>query len=500
MLSEIKNRYAQSLKRSESFLDSKKTTAKSTSINSTRELCLLRNQAECPICATKFVGKNHNTEHIHPRSLGGLDNDENKIQMCTACNNSRNLTMQSMLGNPPYYKNYLKIKSDVDEFILWSELTADDGLQAGSVFPRAQEIFTETRFANNKPPVPQRSYGRFSTWNKDSFPNLNLNKTPISPIEQNQGKRKIGFIERFFDKLFGYEPKKPETQNEKLIFDLNGWLKDNWNGLEDAKESYLALKASIAKHEKNNLGRPVRQTLETDFGLKKNLTLDAMYNKLNDLYQQKIDSTKSTDEGEGVDSRNSPNSSDNLLGNDEFVEVITSLLSHNEEKTFEKLAPEFLEQMQNKGYDVKNVNQCLELFGFPKGLRKAVDANMDGFLKYDGTITSPTIKLVGTIKNGKAKGDSAISFEEKNNQLRLRNEFIEVVNEKLRAVEKLHINNLFSPWNSTSWYDSGLKGWKELKIAMGYTHSRSLTSIVEELVGDKVSIIHEGTIVYISFK
>lgn len=125
---------------------------------------------------------------------------------------------------------------------------------------------------------------------------------------------------------------------------------------------------------------------------------------------------------------------------------------------------------------------------------------MDGFLKYDGTTTSPTIKLVGTIKNGKARGDSAISLEEKNNQLRLRNEFIEVVNEKLSGVEKLHINNLFSPWNSTSWYDSGLKGWKELKIAMGYTHSRSLTSIVEELVGDKVSIIHEGTIVYISFK
>ena len=57
MLSEIKNQYAQSLQRSESFLNTKKTAAKSTSINSTRELCLLRNQAECPICATKFVGK-----------------------------------------------------------------------------------------------------------------------------------------------------------------------------------------------------------------------------------------------------------------------------------------------------------------------------------------------------------------------------------------------------------------------------------------------------------
>ena len=47
------------------------------------------------------------------------------------CNNSRNLTMQSMLGNPPI--QYQKIKSDVDDFILWSEVTADGGLQAGSV-------------------------------------------------------------------------------------------------------------------------------------------------------------------------------------------------------------------------------------------------------------------------------------------------------------------------------------------------------------------------------
>lgn len=208
MLSEIKNQYAQSLQRSESFLNTKKTAAKSTSINSTRELCLLRNQAECPICATKFVGKNHNTEHIHPRSLGGLDNDENKIQMCTACNNSRNLTMQSMLGNPPYYENYQKIKSDVDDFILWSEVTADGGLQAGSVFPRAQKIFTETRFANNQPPVPQRSYGRFSTWDKDDPPNLNFNKTQSKEISfrSKPQPRKPGIISRFFDWIFDYQP------------------------------------------------------------------------------------------------------------------------------------------------------------------------------------------------------------------------------------------------------------------------------------------------------
>ncbi len=139
-------------------------------------------------------------------------------------------------------------------------------------------------------------------------------------------------------------------------------------------------------------------------------------------------------------------------------------------------------------------------FGFPKGLRKAVDATMNEILEYDGTITSPTIKLIKPIKNVETKNDQAITLEEESTQLRLRNEFIEVVNKKLSGVDRLHINNLFSPWTSTTWHDSGFNGWKEFKIAMGYTHSRSLTSIVEELVGDRVSIIHEGTTVYISFK
>ena len=224
LLPEIKNRYAESLKRSKSFLNSKNTAAKTTSITQTKELCLLRNQAECPICATKFIGKNHNTEHIHPRALGGLNNDENKIQMCTACNNSRNLTMQSMLGNPPYYKNYQKIQADVDEFILWSELTADDGLQAGSVFSRPHEIFTQARFANSEPPIPQRAYGRFSTWDKNDPPNLNFNKTQ-SKDNRSKSKfltRKPGIITRFFDWVFDYQPQAEKAVPEEKLDEKPG--------------------------------------------------------------------------------------------------------------------------------------------------------------------------------------------------------------------------------------------------------------------------------------
>lgn len=212
MLSEIKERYSQSINTSDSFLQSKKSVVKGTSITSKRELCLLRNDAECPICGIRFAGKNNNTEHIHPRALGGLNINENKIQMCTACNHVRNLTMQSILGVPPYYKNYKDIKADIDEFILWSELTADDGLEAGNIFPRPQKLFIEARFANNKPKIPRQAYGRFSTWDIGDTPNLRFykKKSQNSVFDQNKSKRRMGLIERFLDKLFGYEPQKQE--------------------------------------------------------------------------------------------------------------------------------------------------------------------------------------------------------------------------------------------------------------------------------------------------
>ena len=208
MISEIEERYAESLLRSESFLKSKNTTVRSTSITDARELCLLRNKAECPICGIEFSGKNHNTEHIHPRSLGGLNNDENKIQMCTACNNARNLTMQSMLGNPPYYTRYGRIKTAVNEFILWSEITADEGFVAGGIFTQPNELFNEARFSNVAPSTPKRAYGRFSTWDKEDIPNhkvnkINRDKTPskVQPTNQNRG-----LFTRFFDWVFDYQP------------------------------------------------------------------------------------------------------------------------------------------------------------------------------------------------------------------------------------------------------------------------------------------------------
>ena len=344
MLSEIKTRYSQSLKRSETFLKSKKTTPKSSSITSTRELCLLRNQAECPICAIKFSGKNHNTEHIHPRALGGLNNDENKIQMCTACNNSRNLTMQSMLGNPPYYKNYQNIKADVNEFILWSEVTADDGLLAGSVFRRAQEIFTEARFANSEPPIPQRAYGRFSTWDNDSLPNLNFNKTPIrtSPIEHNQSERKIGLIERFFDKLFGYEPKKQETQIKQDKKKLPEGIQGNESSKQTSSKSKPSTTEGKVKSTETKL-KGSEGAIITDKQLKNDV--------LTDLNQLKMD----------------------------IIMIVGSKKLSNHD-----LGHSIQKWMMYRGYENYNPTSFLKLHNLPRGLKKALQTHCSDFLIISG--------------------------------------------------------------------------------------------------------------------
>ena len=329
MLSELEKRYSQSLKRADAFLQSKKSIVKGTSITNSRELCLLRNDAECPICGLRFSGKNHNTEHIHPRALGGLNNDENKIQMCTACNHDRNLTMQAMLGNPPYFKNYAKIKPDVIEFILWAEVTVDDGLEAGKLFPRPHQLFIEARFANNVPPISQQAYGRFSSWSNDDPPNLRIRGSGKENQQRKeiQSGRKIGLIERFFDKLFGYQPQ---------IIDSTPVLEN--------------------------------EMLERDSELQ--------------------NSTKQNPENDEVDNFSNENLDPNQLAN-----IISRLLGDGKKKTLGKIAQELVVEMRKMGYDVENVTQALKIFGLPRGIKKAIINTMGDEVVLGGTKTSPNISL-----------------------------------------------------------------------------------------------------------
>lgn len=214
------HRYATSLKKSKTFFEGKKKTPKGTPITQSQLLKLYQYRADCPVCGTEFSGTNNNTEHIHPRALGGTNEATNKIQMCKLCNHCRNSVMQHHLMGPPYSKSYPLMWEQIQRFIMWSEITIDDGLEAGEIFPEIHEVFMDERFAGLKPPKgPSRAFGRASTIDGAGAPNYPHNRvrgtTPRSRQPPMRSSRKRGFWERFatpvLDFMTGYGRGQPPS-------------------------------------------------------------------------------------------------------------------------------------------------------------------------------------------------------------------------------------------------------------------------------------------------
>ena len=160
-------RYELVLNTARQFLVKQRVSKSGGSASDLRKKALIEAKADCPQCGLRFVGKNHNTEHIHPKSLGGGKGDSgNRIQMCRMCNNARGSIMTAFIGTPPFARHYPEDWSKIEAFLLWSELTIDDGLDAGAQIPEVHELFIEARFAGAKPvgAKPSRAFGRFSTW------------------------------------------------------------------------------------------------------------------------------------------------------------------------------------------------------------------------------------------------------------------------------------------------------------------------------------------------
>lgn len=221
-------RYASSIDRAKLFLEGKKKTAKGTAISQTNQLKLLQHRADCPLCGVVFEGTNHNTEHIHPRSLGGTNDVNNKIQLCKNCNNCRNSILQRMLPPPPFHKSYPENWDIVRDLIVWSELTVDDGLGAGIALPDVHEKFLEERFAGETPNRgPQRAFGRASTLDDAKGPNYPHNKKAensagrgkIIPSSKEPRVEKKGFWQRYvvpiLDRATGYGADSVANRTEK---------------------------------------------------------------------------------------------------------------------------------------------------------------------------------------------------------------------------------------------------------------------------------------------
>lgn len=236
---ELTKRYTNVLMKARDFVVNKKTAKSGGSASTWRKAEMMTHEADCPQCGLKFRGENHNTEHIHPKSLGGGKSDKaNRIQMCKMCNNARASTMAAFIGTPPYSKGYPANWKRIEAFLLWSELTIDDGLDAGARVPEVHELFLEARFAGQRPEWarPSRAFDRFSTWLDVSEPNY-LHNTPASISASGRSKsiedagsssERVRFrhetstltlrsllarkARNFFDALFDYSPNDHASQ------------------------------------------------------------------------------------------------------------------------------------------------------------------------------------------------------------------------------------------------------------------------------------------------
>lgn len=207
----LKLKYQSVLGGAKNFLKNRTKTKNRSSCSSIRVNWLIACEAECPHCGLRFRGGNHNTEHIHPISLGGTNNNDNRIQLCKNCNNARNSVMQALLGHSPFSKIFPQEWDAVERYLLWSEITIDEGLSSGARFPEVHELFLEARFAGESPVSgPKKAFGRLSTWGVGEEPNYIGNTAALRSAHTNTTTGTISsFLRRkarlFFDRLFDYE-------------------------------------------------------------------------------------------------------------------------------------------------------------------------------------------------------------------------------------------------------------------------------------------------------
>ena len=238
---DLEKRYENTLKDAKKFLENKKEKAKTRSnLSRERVTFLVNSNAECPLCGVRFEGANHNTEHVYPIGLGGVNVLQNKIQICVLCNGARNQVMQAILGHPPYRKNYPENWTNVKRFLIWCNISIDDPPLAQTITPTIQQKFMEFRTGGETFPLsPKRAFGRASKWKVGDEPNYEFNRSSncnknVSKSIKSKSSRSLGI--RLFDRIFGYntsKENKPPKQTKRVLI-------DNTQLIEEISEEELA--------------------------------------------------------------------------------------------------------------------------------------------------------------------------------------------------------------------------------------------------------------------
>ena len=143
--------------------------------------------------------------------------------------------MQRTFPQAQAHKGYPANWESIKRYVIWSELTVDDGLFAGRAIPEVHAMFIEERFGGEEPRRgPNRAFGRASTLSGASGPNYPHNASnsnsrtqpsqssaDLSPqtLKRSTPQPRRRYLSRallaFTDRLFGYEKLDTEAKPVK---------------------------------------------------------------------------------------------------------------------------------------------------------------------------------------------------------------------------------------------------------------------------------------------
>ena len=493
----------------ERFLTS--TTAKDSRKNwdSSQKITMKIREKSCPTCSESLDVETITREHIFPLILGGKEKEDNVVAMCEDCNDARNQVMGKYVGSTKIEDlraQWPENRDRIFEFIAWSMLTVVEENYKEGVFPEMDQLFYAARGIS----IKKGSVGWFERIKNATSSLFSSSKEPpkiekkacpcLNPVCELVLKIPIDSKKKFrcptskggCGEIFSAEslrngkkisqpvhssPVQPKTN--RTIFPLKSWLSEHRKNCESIKELYVRLKVELPKHEDSNSKRPFRTILQEDHGINKIHSLDKVYVALEKLLDEK--SNEIANKNEARVELQEVQIEDLRLN---FIQFVLDKLENSGATALSKLiVPWNSTPFAKKGHS--SWQQFKKKLGYSKNVKFVTI--IEELLGNNVNVTRDgTVVTVSLIEN-KADDD-------------YKHQFVEEIYSRLQEGDKLHINNLFSPWNATSWYASGFRGWKEFKKAMGYGSKRSLKSIVQELVGEKVLIIQEGNTVYVSLK
>tara|TARA_B100001094_G_C18190856_1_gene807117 strand:+ start:3234 stop:4964 length:1731 start_codon:yes stop_codon:yes gene_type:complete len=318
----------------EKFMVGKEEKDLRKSWNASQKKTWILREPNCPICDQKLTVGTISREHIFPLVLGGRESDDNIIPLCDPCNKNRNTLMTECVGSnklATLRKRWPANKTSIEEFLVWCHATISQDLEAIKQFPHLNETFSKLRTIDNKYSQktlePRKSFfNRGKEW-------LQNRRNKASKIPKKEEKVRITCIKKECGETFTIpssydgkfecphcglegdyslgeltfepqteaisitpkqlressskrtEPVLKEEEPQKDPFNLEEWLSKNWKGLDMAPSTYVELKLAISKHEKINQKRNIRLVLEEDCNLSKNLTLNKMYMRLDEIHK-----------------------------------------------------------------------------------------------------------------------------------------------------------------------------------------------------------------------